>query len=39
MLGNDPDTNEQLQATFEFSRLAIHKVSQAHLDVADLNIN
>ncbi|NLZ67081.1 MAG: tryptophanase, partial [Clostridiaceae bacterium] len=35
MLGNDPDTNEQLQATFEFSRLAIPRrvYTQAHLDV------
>ncbi|HPN60850.1 MAG TPA: tryptophanase [Bacilli bacterium] len=35
MLGNDPDTNEQLQAHFEFTRLAIPRrvYTQAHLDV------
>ncbi|NCE64550.1 tryptophanase [Pseudoflavonifractor sp. 524-17] len=35
MLGNDPDTNEQLKATAEFTRLAIPRrvYTQAHLDV------
>lgn len=35
MLGNDPDTNEQLQADFEFTRLAIPRrvYTQAHLDI------
>lgn len=35
MLGNDPDTGEQLQADFEFTRLAIPRrvYTQAHLDV------
>lgn len=35
MLGNDPDTNEQLEADFEFSRLAIPRrvYTQAHLDI------
>jgi tryptophanase len=35
MLGNDPDTGEQLQAEFEFTRLAIPRrvYTQAHLDV------
>ncbi|MGM0238747.1 MULTISPECIES: tryptophanase [Enterococcus] len=35
MLGNDPDTNEQLKADFEFSRLAIPRrvYTQAHLDI------
>ncbi|MDR0374254.1 MAG: tryptophanase [Treponema sp.] len=35
MLGNDPDTGEQLKADFEFSRLAIPRrvYTQAHLDV------
>ncbi|MGD9605292.1 MAG: tryptophanase [Bacilli bacterium] len=35
MLGNDPDTNKQLQAEFEFTRLAIPRrvYTQAHLDV------
>lgn len=35
MLGNDPDTKEQLQAEFEFTRLAIPRrvYTQAHLDV------
>ncbi|MFV0503627.1 MAG: tryptophanase [Lachnospirales bacterium] len=35
MLGNDPDTKEQLQADFEFTRLAIPRrvYTQAHLDV------
>lgn len=35
MLGNDPDTNEQLEADFEFTRLAIPRrvYTQAHLDV------
>ena len=35
MLGNDPDTGEQLEATFEFTRLAIPRrvYTQAHLDV------
>ena len=38
MLGNDPDTGEQLRADFEFTRLAIPRrvYTQAHLDlVAD----
>ena len=38
MLGNDPDTGEQLHAKFEFTRLAIPRrvYTQAHLDlVAD----
>ena len=35
MLGNDPDTGEQLESTFEFTRLAIPRrvYTQAHLDV------
>jgi tryptophanase len=35
MLGNDPDTKEQLHADFEFTRLAIPRrvYTQAHLDV------
>lgn len=35
MLGNDPDTKKQLQATFEFTRLAIPRCvyTQAHFDV------
>lgn len=35
MLGNDPDTGEQLEADFEFTRLAIPRrvYTQAHLDV------
>jgi Tryptophanase len=35
MLGDDPDSGEQLQADFEFSRLAIPRrvYTQAHLDV------
>lgn len=35
MLGNDPDTGEQLKSEFEFSRLAIPRrvYTQAHLDV------
>lgn len=35
MLGNDPDTGEQLHADFEFSRLAIPRrvYTQAHLDI------
>lgn len=34
MLGNDPDTKEQLKADFEFTRLAIPRrvYTQAHLD-------
>ncbi|MCC6148554.1 MAG: tryptophanase [Anaerolineaceae bacterium] len=34
MLGNDPDTGEQLKAEFEFTRLAIPRrvYTQAHLD-------
>ncbi|MGD9887357.1 MAG: tryptophanase [Bacilli bacterium] len=42
MLGNDPDTNIQLKADFEFTRLAIPRrvYTQAHLDVvADALIN
>ncbi|HHV45965.1 MAG TPA: tryptophanase [Tissierellia bacterium] len=35
MLGNDPDTGKQLQAEFEFTRLAVPRrvYTQAHLDV------
>ncbi|MDO4800430.1 MAG: tryptophanase, partial [Bacillota bacterium] len=35
MLGNDPDTGEQLKSDFEFSRLAIPRrvYTQAHLDI------
>ena len=35
MLGNDPDTNEQLKADFEFTRLAIPRrvYTQAHFDI------
>lgn len=35
MLGNDPDTGEQLQADFEFTRLALPRrvYTQAHLDI------
>lgn len=35
MLGNDPDTKEQLQADFEFTRFAIPRrvYTQAHIDV------
>lgn len=35
MLGNDPDTGEQLEADFEFTRLAIPRrvYTQAHFDV------
>lgn len=35
MLGNDPDTGEQLKADFEFSRLAIPRrvYTQAHIDI------
>jgi tryptophanase len=35
MLGNDPDTKEQLRAEFEFTRLAIPRrvYTQAHFDV------
>lgn len=35
MLGNDPDTKEQLHADFEFTRLAIPRrvYTQAHVDV------
>ncbi len=35
MLGNDPDTKEQLKADFEFCRLAIPRrvYTQAHLDI------
>lgn len=35
MLGNDPDTNEQLKAEFEFTRLAIPRrvYTQAHIDI------
>lgn len=35
MLGNDPDTKEQLHAEFEFTRLAIPRrvYTQAHIDV------
>ncbi len=35
MLGNDPDTNKQLEADFEFTRLAIPRrvYTQAHIDI------
>lgn len=35
MLGNDPDTGEQLEADFDFTRLAIPRrvYTQAHLDI------
>ena len=35
MLGNDPDTKEQLEADFEFTRLAVPRrtYTQAHFDV------
>lgn len=35
MIGNDPDTGEQIQAAFEFTRLAIPRrvYTQSHLDV------
>ncbi|GAB6088036.1 tryptophanase [Alkaliphilus crotonatoxidans] len=35
MLGNDPDTGEQLKSNFEFTRLAIPRrvYTQAHIDV------
>lgn len=35
MLGNDPDTGEQIKSDFEFTRLAIPRrvYTQAHLDV------
>jgi len=35
MLGNDPDTKEQLKADFEFTRLAIPRrvYTQAHIDI------
>lgn len=35
MLGNDPDTGEQLEADFEFTRLAIPRrvYTQAHIDI------
>jgi tryptophanase len=35
MLGNDPDTDEQLKADFEFTRLAIPRrvYTQAHIDI------
>ena len=35
MLGNDPDTGEQLKSTFEFTRLAIPRrvYTQAHFDI------
>ncbi|PAB58535.1 tryptophanase [Anaeromicrobium sediminis] len=42
MLGNDPDTGEQLHADFEFTRLAIPRrvYTQAHIDImADALIN
>lgn len=38
MLGNDPETGQQLEAQFEFARLAIPRrvYTQAHLDVVAL---
>lgn len=35
MLGNDPDTKKQLEADFEFTRLAIPRrvYTQAHIDI------
>lgn len=44
MLGNDPDTGEQIESEFEFTRLAIPRMvyTKAHLDVvvqALININ
>ena len=35
MLGNDPDTGEQLKSEFEFTRLAIPRrvYTQSHLDL------
>lgn len=35
MIGNDPDTNEQIESEFEFTRLAIPRqvYTQAHFDV------
>ncbi|SDE52235.1 beta-eliminating lyase-related protein [Sporomusa acidovorans] len=35
MLGNDPDTKEQLRADFEFTRLAIPRrvYTQVHFDI------
>lgn len=35
MLGNDPDTGEQIKSDFEFTRLAIPRrvYTQAHLDI------
>ena len=35
MLGNDPDTKEQLESDFEFTRLAIPRrvYTQSHLDI------
>jgi tryptophanase len=35
MMGNDPDTGEQIESQFEFTRLAVPRrvYTQSHLDV------
>ena len=35
MIGNDPDTNEQIESEFEFTRLAVPRqvYTQAHMDI------